>query len=440
MLLAGDAPALLKAALESAAFAEMGAAHSDARLRGNDSAFSMPVALRLAHLLHMRAIDGIGPLCFDGLAQFGDAFGRLWLTHALLTQRFAGFRRHLVPFQPLRNPRFVLLTERLTTKGSTHFGFDVWLRAGSFALLHHFRRLFHSFWPRHSTSHPTRRPSPLYFYTRKGWYMSGKGSCMAFNDLDGSVVRFYRVLRDPVAFERFRVLCELTPYAREEYEECRDTWGDVDDAGDPACRAWAWFVGVRQAFGGATGSAARHGWKYSVGVPGSAVPGTWGYSATNADGTRVASSAQRYLSAVERLPEVHQRLQGVQIERGDWRRVLAAYGYAGVLVYADPPYVWETRRGDKRYAHEMTTEDHHELTAALLASPALVVLSGYRHDAVHRPLEEAGWERTDIDMPISAARYREGLRRIESIWRNPAAMEAWERARAQPSLFEGLDR
>ena len=228
------------------------------------------------------------------------------------------------------------------------------------------------------------------------------------NDLDGCVVRFYRVLRDPLAFERFRVLCELTPYAREEYEECRDTWGDVGDVGASTYRAWAWFVGVRQAFGGATGSAARHGWKYSVAAPHSRVgvasaPGTWGYSARNANGTRVASSAQRYLSAVERVPEVDQRLQGVPIERGDWRRVLAAYGHAGVLCYIDPPYVWETRRGDKRYAHEMTTEDHHELTEALLRSPAMVALSGYRHEAVHRPLEDAGWERTDIDVPISAA-------------------------------------
>jgi len=41
------------------------------------------------------------------------------------------------------------------------------------------------------------------------------------NDLAGDVVHFYRVLRDPVAFERFRVLAELTPYAREEFEECR---------------------------------------------------------------------------------------------------------------------------------------------------------------------------------------------------------------------------
>jgi len=267
------------------------------------------------------------------------------------------------------------------------------------------------------------------------WYKS-RARLETITDLAGDVVRFYRVLRDPEQYARFRLLCELTPYAREEYEDCRDTWGDDDDdAGDPARRAWAWFVGVRQAFGGATGSAARHGWKYSVQTPGAAVPGTWGYSATNAEGTRVASAAQRYLSAVERLPEVHARLQGVQIERGDWRRVLAAYGHAGVLVYADPPYVWETRAGDKRYAHELTTEDHHALTAALLASPAMVALSGYRHDAVHGPLEEAGWARTDFDVPISAARHREGLRRVESLWRNPAAVAACERARYQPALF-----
>ncbi len=34
------------------------------------------------------------------------------------------------------------------------------------------------------------------------------------NDLAGDVVHFYRVLRDPVAFERFSRLAALTPYAR----------------------------------------------------------------------------------------------------------------------------------------------------------------------------------------------------------------------------------
>ena len=287
---------------------------------------------------------------------------------------------------------------------------------------------------------PLLPPHKCYLETHGGglsvFFAKPRARLETVNDLDGGVVRFYRVLRDPAAFERFRLLCEFTPYAREEYEDCRCP-GDDDDGGEPARRAWAWFVVVRQAFGGATGSAARHGWKYSVHTPGAA--GTWGYSATNANGTRVASAAQRYLSTVERLPEVHARLQGVQIERGDWRRVLAVYGHADALVYADPPYVWETRRGDKRYAHEMTTEEHHALTAALLASPALCVLSGYRDAAIHRPLEEAGWERTDIDVPISAARHREGLRRVESLWRNPAAVAAWERARVQPSLFDGME-
>ncbi len=294
---------------------------------------------------------------------------------------------------------------------------------------------------------PLLPPHEAYLETHGGGlsvlFHKARARLETVNDLDGGVIQFYRVLRDPDAFEWFRVFCELTPYAREEYEGCRDGWRDGwRDEEDPVRRAWAWFVGVRQAFGGATGSAERHGWTYSVGVPSgtgastaTATPGTWGYSARNADGTRVASSAQRYLSAVDRLPEVHQRLQGVQIERGDWRRVLAAYGHTGVLCYIDPPYVWETRAGDKRYAHEMTTADHHDLTAALLASPALCVLSGYRHEAVHRPREEAGWEHTDIDVPISAARHREGLRRVESLWRNPAAVAAWECARCQPALF-----
>ncbi len=262
------------------------------------------------------------------------------------------------------------------------------------------------------------------------------------NDLAGDVVQFYRVLRDPVAFAQFSRLAELTPYAREEFEDCRGAWADDED---PVARAWAWFVSVRQAFGGATGAAAgeatRTGWRYSVGAgmaagtAGVAGRGSWGYSASNANGTRVSSAVRKYLGVVERLPEIHQRLQGVQIECGDWRRVLAAYGDAGACAYIDPPYVWETRRGDKRYAHEFTLADHHALTAALLASPAMVVLSGYRHAAVHGPLEEAGWERTDIDVPISAARHREGLRRVESLWRNPAAVAAWERARCQPALF-----
>jgi len=49
------------------------------------------------------------------------------------------------------------------------------------------------------------------------------------NDLAGDVVHFYRVLRDPAAFERFSRLAALTPYAREEFEDWRRACHDDED-------------------------------------------------------------------------------------------------------------------------------------------------------------------------------------------------------------------
>lgn len=45
-----------------------------------------------------------------------------------------------------------------------------------------------------------------------------------YNDMDSGLVNFFRVLRDPEAFERFHHLAALTPYSREEYCHCRSTW------------------------------------------------------------------------------------------------------------------------------------------------------------------------------------------------------------------------
>jgi len=42
-------------------------------------------------------------------------------------------------------------------------------------------------------------------------------------------------LRDPAAFERFSQLAALTPYAREEFEHCRQAYHDDED---PVARAW----------------------------------------------------------------------------------------------------------------------------------------------------------------------------------------------------------
>src|SRR5687767_1982506 len=59
-----------------------------------------------------------------------------------------------------------------------------------------------------------------------------------YNDLDGDIVNFFRVLRDPFMRKRFIEACELTPYAREEFELAyEDTDNPLERARRTAVRA-----------------------------------------------------------------------------------------------------------------------------------------------------------------------------------------------------------
>lgn len=59
---------------------------------------------------------------------------------------------------------------------------------------------------------------------------------------------------------------------------------------------------------------------------------------------------------------------------------LDSFNYAGsgrVLIYADPPYLLQTRTSTARYQHEFSEADHVRLIEVLKRLPADVVLSGY---------------------------------------------------------------
>jgi len=115
----------------------------------------------------------------------------------------------------------------------------------------------------------------------------------------------------------------------------------------------------------------------------------------------MAATTSRWIRTVNRLPEIHARLQRVQIDHHDWRKVLSTYDTPETLFYLDPPYVPGTRRSGV-YAHELTLEDHEEITERILNIKGSVVLSGYAHK-VYRPLEDANWERHEWDVHCSSA-------------------------------------
>ena len=222
------------------------------------------------------------------------------------------------------------------------------------------------------------------------------------NDLHSGLVNFYRVLRDSEKFQRFEYLVNLTPYSREEFSFCKATWRECTDDVEQSYR---WFVVMRQSFG--------------------AIGGAFGVSIKQGR-NGVASGVSGYLAAIERLPEIHKRLRGVQIENVDYRKLIKKYDHKETFFYLDPPYVLSTRKG-KAYDHEMSNEDHQELVDILLGIKGKVMLSGYANP-IYAPLEGAGWKRYDFKTSCAvAAGMRanrqlpkdENLRRLErteSVW------------------------
>ena len=240
----------------------------------------------------------------------------------------------------------------------------------------------------------TKEPSPVEVY----------------NDMDSGLVNFFRTLRDPEKFEKFHLLVSLTPWSREEYYFCRETWEQCEDDIE---RAYRWYIVTRMSFSGDFGT-------------------SWSFAVT-ASRRKMAGTCSAWLSTIEGMPEIHNRLMQVQIEHNDFRKIIKTYDTPDTLFYCDPPYVPDTRKGGG-YTCEMTVEDHKELIELLLHVKGMVILSGYRH-LVHEPLEQARWRRYDYKTACSAVgRTRaNGIQgkgaalkmqpRIETIWVNSHAVK-----------------
>lgn len=80
------------------------------------------------------------------------------------------------------------------------------------------------------------------------------------------------------------------------------------------------------------------------------------------------------------------------------------------LIYADPPYMVETRKGGDLYEFEMTDGDHERLLETLLNARCMVMISGYRSALYDDAL--IGFHRVDYQ-----ANTRRGMV-PESLWMN----------------------
>jgi len=229
-----------------------------------------------------------------------------------------------------------------------------------------------------------------------------------YNDLDGDVVNFFRVLRDPVMRAQLEEAVRLTPYAREEFEVA---W---EPTGDPLERARRTAIRAQMGFGSA-----------------GATKGTTGL---RTDTKRKFTTAQQdWASYPPAIAAAGERFAGVLIENRPAIDVLQQHDSPETLHFVDPPYVHETRvlRARGGYRHEMSDEDHEDLLSTLQRLQGMVVLCGYETDLYNDVL--VGWQVRRTEARISAGRGT--ALRTECVWLNPACISALELEEKQRSLF-----
>jgi DNA adenine methylase len=225
-----------------------------------------------------------------------------------------------------------------------------------------------------------------------------------YNDLDGEIVNVFRMARER-GDELVRAL-ELTPFAREEFEE------SYEECADPLERARRTILRSFAGFGSAAACGEVSGFR----------------AASNRSGTTPAHDWRNYPTA---LVQIIERLRGVVIENRDAVEVMQQHDGDDTLHYVDPPYVHETRsaktRGTvtrKAYKFELTNAQHAELAEYLKSLRGMVLVSGYRSELYDRLF--AGWAKTE------RAAHADGARdRVECLWLNRAA-ESLARA---PQMF-----
>jgi DNA adenine methylase len=80
---------------------------------------------------------------------------------------------------------------------------------------------------------------------------------------------------------------------------------------------------------------------------------------------------------IDLIPAISTRLQNVIIINKPAIELLKIFDEPNVLVYADPPYLHETRESPEAYTHEMMVDEHMALAEVLNNFKGKVLISGY---------------------------------------------------------------
>jgi DNA adenine methylase len=212
-----------------------------------------------------------------------------------------------------------------------------------------------------------------------------------YNDLEQNVYSLFKVISDKSLFSKFKVLCDLAIYSHQLRDEYREDL--KKDNIDIVERAFKYFYVNR-----------------------CSVNGVGGFSIATCIRRNMSKSVSDFLSTIDGLQQLHNRLSSAIIENTDGIGLIKKFDRDRVFMYLDPPYSWSVR-GSARYKVDMTNEQQKELVDVLLnIKKAKILLSGYDCNE-YKTLTDNGWNKIKFDVKTQDGNRKPKIK-TEVLWMN----------------------
>ena len=200
-----------------------------------------------------------------------------------------------------------------------------------------------------------------------------------YNDLDQNVFALYKVLSDPQMFKEFKEKCDLVLYS----EDIRAYF--IQQLKNPGNTM------VEQAF-------------YFFYVNRTSHNGVGGFSKNVYIRRGMSKSVSDFLSAIDRLPELHDRLSRVIVTNMDGIELIGKHNAPHVFIYCDPPYEQSTRTST-RYTVDMDREGHIKFLNTIMESKAKILISGYDCE-LYNKLSENGFTKVSFQVKTIDGKFK----------------------------------
>ena len=221
-----------------------------------------------------------------------------------------------------------------------------------------------------------------------------EGISEVVNDIDGELTNFWDTLKSPERFLEFQRTIQATPFSQVEFERAME----CDSSHSPLDRAVSFLVRSRQS-------------RQGLGD---------GFATLSRNRTRRGMSEQSsaWLTGVDGLADVAQRMLRVLILNDHAPRVIIQQDGKRTLYYLDPPYIHDSRETKDAYEHEMSESEHRELLLTLVEIEGRFMLSGYHGELYDEFSKLNGWRCEEIKIDNKAGSGGTKREMTECLWMN----------------------